>query len=169
MLQKSHIYHKKNIFVWFRWLWFSLLGFQKFCYSSSVSHLCGGACLPSLASHWFDWSPHPGVKEKRRCRCRKRSWMPGLAGQCLAKDQTLGCQGGRCFFTHCGFGYLGLYENKIFIWRYSWIHVALESRILILILKKLVLTRKNKLSISSIIIMSYIFWWTVNRSIIWLP
>ena len=48
-----------------------------------------------------------------------------LAGQCLAKGQTLGCQRGGDFITHCGFDYPCLSENQIVFWESSTGHVAI--------------------------------------------
>ena len=71
--------------------------------SFMISSLCGGAFI-FLPSHLFDWSPHPGVQGEGEGGAEGEGEVEGLAlaGQCLAKGQTLGCQGGGDFITHCG-------------------------------------------------------------------
>ena len=73
--------------------------------SSVISSLSRGACL--LPSHLLDWSSHPGVQGEGEGGVEGEGEVKGLAlaGQCLAKGQTLGYQGGGHFITHFGCGY----------------------------------------------------------------
>ena len=62
--------------------------------SSIISPLCGGAFL-FLPSHLFYWSPHPGVQGEGEGCAEGEGKVEGLAlaGQCIAKGQTLGGTG----------------------------------------------------------------------------
>ena len=77
-----------------------------------------------------DWSLHPGVQGEGEGGAQGEGEVEGLAlaGQCLAKGQTLGCQGGGDFITHCGLDNLRLSENQILFLESSTGHDAIKSR-----------------------------------------
>jgi hypothetical protein len=88
--------------------------------------LCGRACL-LLPSHLQDWSLYPGVQGEGEGGAEGEGEVKGLAlaGQRLAIGQTLGCQRGGHFITHCGFDYPCLSKNQIVFWESITGHVAI--------------------------------------------